>query len=127
VDDNEPRLDELPSGTVTFLFTDIEGSTRLERDLRERYSDVLSEHQQLLREAFATRRSSAMGSPLHAPNAVLRLKARRELAVPRVFPRPARPALGSVSGCGAGARLRQHGCAEPVPSAPRRDWRNAGD
>ena len=45
-------MDELPSGTVTFLFTDIEGSTRLERELREQYGDVLAEHRRLLRGAF---------------------------------------------------------------------------
>ena len=44
---------ELPSGAVTFLFTDIEGSTRLLKQLRERYADVLAEHQRLLRAAFA--------------------------------------------------------------------------
>jgi YVTN family beta-propeller protein len=43
---------ELPTGTVTFLFTDIEGSTRLERELRERYGGVLAEHQRLLRQVF---------------------------------------------------------------------------
>ena len=43
---------ELPTGTVTFLFTDIEGSTALLRRLRDRYSDVLADHQRLLREAF---------------------------------------------------------------------------
>jgi predicted ATPase/class 3 adenylate cyclase len=42
---------ELPSGTVTFLFTDIEGSTRLLARLRDRYADVLAEHQRLLRAA----------------------------------------------------------------------------
>jgi class 3 adenylate cyclase len=42
---------DLPSGTVTFLFTDIEGSTRLLKQLRERYGEVLAEHQRLLREA----------------------------------------------------------------------------
>jgi class 3 adenylate cyclase len=35
---------KLPSGTVTFLFTDIEGSTRLVGRLGERYSSVLSDH-----------------------------------------------------------------------------------
>ena len=45
-------MSELPSGTVTFLFTDIEGSTQLERQLRGRYGDVLGEHQAILREAF---------------------------------------------------------------------------
>ena len=44
---------ELPSGTVTFLFTDVEGSTRLLKQLGERYGDVLAAHQSILREAFA--------------------------------------------------------------------------
>jgi predicted ATPase/class 3 adenylate cyclase len=43
---------ELPSGTVTFLFTDVEGSTRLLARLRGRYAEVLGEHQRLLRAAF---------------------------------------------------------------------------
>jgi len=44
----------LPSGTVTFLFTDIEGSTRLLRDLGpERYAEALVEHRGLLRSACA--------------------------------------------------------------------------
>jgi predicted ATPase len=44
---------ELPSGTVTFLFTDIEGSTRLLHELGDGYADALSEHRRVLREAFA--------------------------------------------------------------------------
>ncbi|MEP7225415.1 MAG: adenylate/guanylate cyclase domain-containing protein, partial [Actinomycetota bacterium] len=44
---------ELPVGTVTFLFTDIEGSTRLLKQLRERYAEALADHQTVLREAFA--------------------------------------------------------------------------
>jgi len=44
---------ELPSGTVTLLFTDIEGSTRLLHELGERYADVLAEHRRVLREAFS--------------------------------------------------------------------------
>jgi predicted ATPase len=45
---------ELPGGTVTFLFTDVEGSTRLLDDLgTEAYADALSEHRRLLRQAFA--------------------------------------------------------------------------
>jgi len=42
----------LPTGTVTFLFSDIEGSTRLAQELGPRWSDVLTEHRALLREAF---------------------------------------------------------------------------
>jgi YVTN family beta-propeller protein len=44
----------LPSGTVTFLFTDIEGSTRLLQRLGDRYPDVLGKHQEVLRSAFAS-------------------------------------------------------------------------
>jgi class 3 adenylate cyclase len=46
-------MTDLPSGAVTFLFTDIEGSTRLVRQLRSRYAEVLAEHQRLLRKAFS--------------------------------------------------------------------------
>src|SRR5256885_850326 len=44
---------ELPTGTVTFLFTDIEGSTRLLNKLGDAYADALAEHRRVLREAFA--------------------------------------------------------------------------
>ncbi len=56
--DMEPSFDsksfdlETPSGTVTFLFTDIEGSTRLLERLREQYVLLLDEQQQILRSAF---------------------------------------------------------------------------
>jgi class 3 adenylate cyclase len=43
----------LPSGTVTFLFTDIEGSTRLLRRLGERYAEVLGRHDRLVRAGCA--------------------------------------------------------------------------
>ena len=45
-------MHQLPTGTVTLLFTDIEGSTRLLQRLGERYPDVLAECQGLLRVAF---------------------------------------------------------------------------
>jgi predicted ATPase len=44
---------ELPSGPVTLVFTDVEGSTRLLHELGEGYADVLDEHRRILREAFA--------------------------------------------------------------------------
>jgi predicted ATPase len=45
---------ELPSGTVTFLFTDVEGSTRLLHELgAEAYARSLAEHRRLIREACA--------------------------------------------------------------------------
>jgi class 3 adenylate cyclase len=44
---------ERPTGTVSLLFTDIEGSTRLLQRLGDRYGEVLAEHRRLLREAIA--------------------------------------------------------------------------
>jgi Adenylate and Guanylate cyclase catalytic domain len=45
---------ELPTGTVTFLFTDVEGSTKLLHDLgAEGYAQALMEHRRVLRDAFA--------------------------------------------------------------------------
>ena len=46
-------MPELPAGTVTFLFTDIEGSTRLLHELGDAYADALAEHRRVLRDAFA--------------------------------------------------------------------------
>jgi predicted ATPase len=43
---------ELPAGTVTFLFTDIEGSTKLLHELGDDYANALAEHRRVLREAF---------------------------------------------------------------------------
>ncbi|MGD9094105.1 MAG: adenylate/guanylate cyclase domain-containing protein, partial [Anaerolineales bacterium] len=43
---------ELPEGTVTFLFTDIEGSTQLLSQLGDRYATLLDEHHQLMRATF---------------------------------------------------------------------------
>lgn len=45
-------MPRLPTGTVTFLFTDIEGSTRLLEQLGDRYAEVLGDHRRLLRAAF---------------------------------------------------------------------------
>jgi predicted ATPase/class 3 adenylate cyclase len=46
----------LPSGTVTFLFTDVEGSTRLLHELgAPEYAKALDDHRRILREAFAAK------------------------------------------------------------------------
>src|SRR6188472_1183469 len=50
---DHPGVGELPRGTVTFLFTDIEGSTRLLHEHGDGYAELLSEHRRLLRDAFA--------------------------------------------------------------------------
>src|ERR1700687_2436788 len=45
-------MPDLPTGTVTMLFSDIEGSTHLLEQLGERYSDALAEYRSLLRASF---------------------------------------------------------------------------
>jgi predicted ATPase/class 3 adenylate cyclase len=47
--------DVLPTGTVTFLFSDIEGSTRLLDKLGDRYAELLAEHHRRMRAAFEPR------------------------------------------------------------------------
>ena len=56
-----------PAGTVTLLFTDVEGSTRLlERLGTEPYAAVLEQHRRLLREAFTENEGYEFGSALRA-------------------------------------------------------------
>ena len=65
---------DLPSGTVTFVFTDIEGSTSLLTDLGDEYVDVLAEHRRILRFEFAKSGGVEAG---HGETHSLRLPARR--------------------------------------------------
>lgn len=44
---------ELPSGTLTFFFSDVEGSTKMVQRLGPRWKDALETHERLVREAFA--------------------------------------------------------------------------
>ena len=53
---------EMPTGTVTFLFSDIEGSTRLVQRLGDGYPPLLAEHQRLLRSAFAAHDGVEIGT-----------------------------------------------------------------
>ena len=51
--DGGRATDRLPVGVVTFLFTDIEGSTRLVRDLEEQYLHLQAAHDAVMRDAIA--------------------------------------------------------------------------
>lgn len=57
-----PRRPEPPSGTVAFLFTDIEGSTRLARGRPDEYEQLLDEHRSILRETFARHAGFEVGT-----------------------------------------------------------------
>ena len=45
-------MSTLPSGTVTFVFSDIEGSTDLLKRLGERYAELIADHRRIVRETF---------------------------------------------------------------------------
>jgi class 3 adenylate cyclase len=45
-------MSSLPGGTVTFVFTDIEGSTRLLQELGDDFGEIAREHRRIVREAF---------------------------------------------------------------------------
>lgn len=53
-------MSDLAAGTVTLVFTDIEGSTRLLQELGDRYAAVLSDHHRLLRDAFGAHGGSEL-------------------------------------------------------------------
>jgi class 3 adenylate cyclase len=77
---------ELPSGTVTFLFSDVEGSTRLLREHGERYAELLSEHRVVLRDAFA--RHGGVEVDTQATRSSSPSRARRTRSQPRPRRRP---------------------------------------
>ncbi|HUH97516.1 MAG TPA: adenylate/guanylate cyclase domain-containing protein, partial [Anaerolineales bacterium] len=60
---------ELPTGTVTFLFSDIEGSTRLWEQYPEAMQPVLARHDEILRETIQAHRGHIIkttGDGVHA-------------------------------------------------------------
>ena len=59
---SEPPAPNHPSGTVTLVFTDIEGSTRLLQELADRYPSMLADHHRLIRDAFAAHGALERGS-----------------------------------------------------------------
>ena len=50
--DYDASMVSLPAGTVTFVFTDIEGSTALVKSLGDRYGELLTQHRRLVRDTF---------------------------------------------------------------------------
>src|SRR5215216_40104 len=62
-------MSEFPSGTVTFLFTDIEGSTQLWEKHPEAMKSALAKHDSILREAIETNHGQVIkttGDGIHA-------------------------------------------------------------
>jgi class 3 adenylate cyclase len=101
-------MPELPSGTVTFLFSDIEGSTRLLEELGDGYVALLQEHNRIFREVMLEHDGAEVStegdsffvvfrSPLSAIDAAAAIQ--RRLA-DRRFPAPVRVRMGLHTGLG---------------------------
>jgi predicted ATPase/class 3 adenylate cyclase len=94
---------DLPSGTVTFLFTDVQGSTKLLHELgAEAYAQALAEHRRILREAFNAHGGVEFGTEGDAvfvafPTAPGALQAAAE-AVDGLAPGPIRVRMGIHTG-----------------------------
>jgi predicted ATPase/class 3 adenylate cyclase len=82
-------ITDRPTGTVTFLFTDIEGSTRLLTELGDRYPEVLQDHREIVRGALEVEGGAEIGTEgdsffavFSSPTAALRavIAAQRALA-----------------------------------------------
>ncbi len=99
---------ELPSGTVTFLFSDIEGSTRLLQALGDGYVALLQQHNRIFREAIREHDGAEAGtegdsffvafpSPLEAVLAAARIQ---QALAGYPFPAPVRVRMGLHTGRG---------------------------
>ena len=112
---------DLPSGLVTFLFTDIEGSTRLAQLLGAEYRPVLAEHRQILRRALGAGDGVALfteGDSVFAAfpdaNAAMRACAEAQRALARIRGPTRTPAHGFGWVCTPGSPSRS------PASTPRR-------
>ena len=54
--------DSLPAGTITLLFSDIEGSTVLLQQLGPQWAEALTAHRAILRDCFAAQGGHEMGT-----------------------------------------------------------------
>ena len=102
-------MSTLPTGTVTFLFADVEGSTRLARELGDEWQPVLSDLRRLLREAVAGasgQEVDSRGDELFAAfaaaeeGAVAAIEAQRRIAGHN-WPAPVRVRIGLHTGTAA--------------------------
>jgi predicted ATPase/class 3 adenylate cyclase len=97
-----------PTGTVTFLFSDIEGSTRLLQELGDGYDDLLQRHNDILREAILEHRGAEISTegdsffvvfPDHLGAVRAAAQIQRSLAG-HAFPQPVRVRIGLHTGQG---------------------------
>ena len=104
------RMASLPTGTVTFLFTDIEASTRLLQQVGSQFSGIVEDHFEIMRAAIAASSGTVVGTAGDSFFAVFRepidgvqaaVKAQRDLAAHRwSHGQPVRVRMGLHTGRG---------------------------
>lgn len=113
--------DDLPNCTVTFLFTDVEGPTKLLHSLgAEAYAESLAEHRRVIREACAaeggsrsTRRETRSSSRSRRRLALLLQRPRSPSRWPPPDPRPRRPPHWNAARHQGGLRRRRRASCRP--------------
>jgi predicted ATPase/class 3 adenylate cyclase len=99
---------EPPTGTVTFMFSDIEGSTRLLQQLGDAYVELLQRHKEILREAIGEHDGTEVGTEGDSffvvfPNPVGAVRAAAQIErslADHPFPEPVRVRMGLHTGQG---------------------------
>ena len=94
-------MTELPTGTVTFIFTDLEGSTRLWEQHPQTMQTALARHDEILRDAVESgggRVVKTTGDGVHAVFAT----ARGAVAAAAAGQRASQPSRGPARRCGCG-------------------------
>ena len=101
------RQSNLPSGTVTFLFTDIEGSTKLSQEYPDAFRALFARHNQILNQAIKAHNgyafqvvgdsfAAAFHTPREAINAAV--DAQRSLYLEEWTPAPVKVRMGIHTG-----------------------------
>jgi hypothetical protein len=97
---------DLPSGTVTFVFTDVEGSTKLLNELgAEAYAEALAEHRRVLRAAFAAHGGVEVDTQGTRSSSLSRRRRARLLRRPKRRPGLRLVSSGCASVCTPGRRI----------------------
>ncbi|RPI78991.1 MAG: adenylate/guanylate cyclase domain-containing protein, partial [Chloroflexi bacterium] len=109
---------QLPTGTVTFLFTDIEGSTALAQNYPDEINLLLERHHAILRQAIESRNGhvfrivgDAFASAFHTIGDAVEaaLEAQRRLQREAWHPTPVKVRMGIHTGAAQAGDLRELG------------------
>ena len=111
---------ERPTGTVTFLFSDIQGSTRLLESLGDAYANVLQRHRQIVRDTFAAQGGveiSTEGDSFFAVFPRAQDSVSAAVAIQRDLARGGMARRTPSCGCASACTREKDACPGPITSA----------